>query len=170
LKLIYEGQKISVNRECEEVCHYWAQQSLKPDWKSSKGKHYAVVLENFKKEFFTRYDGETKIEDFEKLDFSEFLVRIDADRAMRKARSKEEKNREKAEKQKKVEQYGSALIVLPNPNVVEIPAEGGEPPAKKILHLVEKISGGGMIEPPGLFAGRGEHPRAGMMKPRILPE
>ena len=35
--------------------------------------------------------------------------------------------------------------------------------------LVEKINGF-LIEPPTLFKGRGKHPKAGILKPRIQPE
>jgi DNA topoisomerase-1 len=35
--------------------------------------------------------------------------------------------------------------------------------------IVEKINGF-TIEPPTLFKGRGDHPRAGFLKPRIQPE
>jgi DNA topoisomerase-1 len=35
--------------------------------------------------------------------------------------------------------------------------------------LVERISNY-LVEPPGIFRGRGEHPKSGMLKKRILPE
>ena len=68
----------------------------------------------------------------------------------------EEKSREKTEEQKKLEKldkfqiethYGYALV------------DGAR----------EKISNF-MVEPPGIFRGRGEHPHAGRLKHRIIPE
>jgi DNA topoisomerase-1 len=35
--------------------------------------------------------------------------------------------------------------------------------------ILEKVNGF-LIEPPTLFKGRGKHPRAGLIKPRIMPE
>lgn len=37
------------------------------------------------------------------------------------------------------------------------------------LDLIEKVNGF-QIEPPTLFKGRGKHPKAGILKPRIQPE
>ena len=68
-------------------------------------------------------------------------------RELRKNRSKEEKKAEKEEKDKLQEKYGFAML------------DGHK----------EKISNF-RVEPPGLFLGRGDHPKAGMLKKRIMPE
>lgn len=68
-------------------------------------------------------------------------------REVRKNRSKEEKQKEKDEKDKIQEKYGVAIV------------DGHK----------QKI-GNYKIEPPGLFLGRGDHPKAGMLKKRIMPE
>lgn len=65
----------------------------------------------------------------------------------RKAMSKEEKQKIKEEKDKEVKEYGFAYI------------DGHK----------QKI-GNFRIEPPGLFRGRGDHPKMGRLKKRIRPE
>ena len=62
-------------------------------------------------------------------------------------RNEEIRNREKLERIKKDREYGWALI------------DGSR----------EKMSSY-LIEPPGIFRGRGEHPLAGSLKSRIIPE
>nr|CAD2199086.1 unnamed protein product [Meloidogyne enterolobii] len=65
----------------------------------------------------------------------------------RKARSKEEKKAEKEIKDKEAAEYGFAML------------DGYK----------QKI-GNFRIEPPGLFRGRGEHPKMGCLKLRVQPE
>ena len=65
----------------------------------------------------------------------------------RKNRSKEEKKAEKEKNEQIQAEYGFCLI------------DGHK----------EKI-GNFRIEPPGLFRGRGEHPKQGMLKKRVMPE
>merc|ERR1739848_30610 len=64
-----------------------------------------------------------------------------------KNRSKEEKKAEKEKNDAIVEEYGFCMM------------DGHK----------EKI-GNFRIEPPGLFRGRGEHPKQGMIKTRVMPE
>lgn len=66
---------------------------------------------------------------------------------VKKNRTKEEKEALKLERQGLQRQYGYAFV------------DG---------HL-EKV-GNFIIEPPGLFRGRGEHPKMGTIKLRVLPE
>src|SRR4051794_27223926 len=68
-------------------------------------------------------------------------------RELKKNRSKEEKQQEKEEKDKIMEKYGYAIV------------DGYK---QKLANF--------RIEPPGLFLGRGNHPKAGMLKKRIQPE
>lgn len=68
-------------------------------------------------------------------------------RELKKNRSKEEKQKEKEEKDKIVEKYGWAIV------------DGHK---QKLANF--------KIEPPGLFLGRGNHPKTGTLKKRIQPE
>ena len=87
------------------------------------------------------------IKDLKKCDFSDISNYLAEEREKRKNRTKEEKEAEKEEKQKLRDKYGVALV-------------DGRP---------EKV-GNFMAEPPGLFLGRGAHPKMGRVKRRIQPE
>lgn len=84
---------------------------------------------------------------FDSFDFSAIKLHLDAQRELRKNRSKEDKNAEKAKKEELAVYYAGAIL------------DG----------FREKV-GQFMIEPPTLFKGRGEHPKMGLMKGRIQPE
>lgn len=94
----------------------------------------------------TEYERE-KIRDLSKCDFSEINEHFKKVSEARKARSKEEKNVEKEKNAQIQAEYGFCTI------------DGHE----------EKI-GNFRIEPPGLFRGRGEHPKQGSVKGRIFPK
>ncbi|XP_058030357.1 DNA topoisomerase I, mitochondrial isoform X1 [Ahaetulla prasina] len=88
-----------------------------------------------------------KIKDLKRCDFSDihnyFLEKQEAQKAL----SKEAKQRLKEEAERIQEEYGYCVI------------DGHR----------EKI-GNFKTEPPGLFRGRGDHPKMGMLKKRIMPE
>ena len=88
-----------------------------------------------------------RIRDLSKCDFSEINEHFKKVSEERKNRSKEEKKAEKEKNDAIVEEYGFCLM------------DGHK----------EKI-GNFRIEPPGLFRGRGEHPKQGMIKRRTMPE
>jgi len=83
----------------------------------------------------------TRIDD---CDFTNVLTYIDGEREKRKARSKEEKLEEKEKTAKITEKYGFCMW------------DGHK----------EKV-GNFRLEPPGLFRGRGDHPKMGSCKKRI---
>lgn len=87
------------------------------------------------------------IQKFEACDFQPMRDHLKAQSEARKAASKEEKERNKEEKQALALRHGFALV------------DGH----------IEKM-GNYMVEPPGLFRGRGEHPKMGVLKSRIAPE
>jgi DNA topoisomerase-1 len=87
------------------------------------------------------------IQSFELCDFSPIAHHIAQLREVKKAASKEEKDKGKEDKQAITLKYGFALVDN---------------------HL-EKM-GNYNIEPPGLFRGRGEHPKMGSLKKRVQPE
>lgn len=82
-----------------------------------------------------------KIQKFELCDFTPIHKHLMEQRELKKARSKEEKQAEKEEKEKINEKYGFAMV------------DGYR---QKVANF--------RIEPPGLFLGRGEHPKAGKLK------
>jgi len=93
-------------------------------------------------------DGKTvKITSFEKCDFQPIFNHVDAERAAKKAMPAAEKKAIKAEK-----------------DVVEAPFMYCMWDGRK-----QKV-GNFRVEPPGLFRGRGEHPKTGRFKKRVTPE
>lgn len=80
-------------------------------------------------------------DDFAKLDFTDIFQHYEAERIKRKERTKDEKKLEKEQKDKIEEKYKTCLV------------DG----------RVETV-GNFRLEPPGLFRGRGEHPKKGMLK------
>ncbi|KAJ2400803.1 DNA topoisomerase 1, partial [Coemansia sp. RSA 2530] len=84
---------------------------------------------------------------FDHCDFSIIRAHLDDQKAKRKTMTKAEKEAAKKEKQDIEEKYGFCML------------DGRR----------EKV-GNFRIEPPGLFRGRGAHPKTGMLKTRVLPE
>lgn len=81
---------------------------------------------------------------FARLDFQEMADYFAAEREKKKSLSKDEKKRIKEQKDELEKNYLTCLV------------DGRE----------EKV-GNFRLEPPGLFRGRGEHPKKGMLKVRI---
>lgn len=88
-----------------------------------------------------------KITDLKKCNFRQIDTYFKEQSEKRKAMSKEEKAKIKEEKEGEVKIYGFAVI------------DGHK---QKVANF--------RIEPPGLFRGRGTHPKMGMLKKRIRPE
>ncbi|XP_018408523.1 PREDICTED: DNA topoisomerase I, mitochondrial [Nanorana parkeri] len=115
--------------------------------------HEYTTRDVFRNNFFLDWRKEMTLEeknmiaDLAKCDFTEMHTYFKGKSEERKNRSKEEKLKLKEENQKIVEEYG--YCILDNHR--------------------EKI-GNFKIEPPGLFRGRGDHPKQGMLKKRIVPE
>ena len=142
VKIRYKGQEIDLTPVQEELATFWA--SVLDNDLSSK----EITRKNFFKEFKKVLHNEkyalSILEDF---DFTPIYDHIQKIRERNKNKSSEEKKIEKEKKQKIMEGYGYAVI------------DG----------VCEKISNY-LVEPPGIFRGRGEHPLSGKIKPRIVPE
>jgi len=115
--------------------------------------HDYTTKEVFNKNFFKDWrkmmteKEKDHIRDLQKCDFSEINEHFKKVSEERKNRSKEEKKKEKEKNEQIVQDMGFCTI------------DGHK----------EKI-GNFRIEPPGLFRGRGEHPKMGMIKRRTMPE
>jgi DNA topoisomerase-1 len=72
---------------------------------------------------------------------------LDEERAIKAERSTEVKKKEAEEREQKANYYNFCLFDK----------------------SIEKVSNT-IVEPPGIFRGRGEHPSAGLLKTRIVPE
>uniref|UniRef100_A0A3Q3BGD0 DNA topoisomerase I n=1 Tax=Kryptolebias marmoratus TaxID=37003 RepID=A0A3Q3BGD0_KRYMA len=139
----YNGKKVKLSLAAEEVAVFFAQM-LDHEYTTKK-----VFRENFFKDWRKEMTPEERslIQDLEKCDFGEIHAMHKAKVEARKNMSKEEKLALKEANQKIVVDYGYCLLD----------------------HHKERI-GNFKIEPPGLFRGRGEHPKQGMLKKRIQPE
>ncbi len=145
IKLYYDGEPVDLTPELEEVATFYSQY-LETDHVKK-----AIFNKNFFSDFRQMLKSKpslySKITKFEKCDFTKINAYLKQKKEERLSRTKEEKQKEKEEKEKIVEKFGYALV------------DGHK----------QKI-GNFRIEPPGLFLGRGDHPKTGHIKKRIMPE
>ncbi|XP_066570088.1 DNA topoisomerase I, mitochondrial isoform X2 [Amia ocellicauda] len=143
VKFYYNGQPMPLSRASEEVAVFFAQML----------DHEYTTKDVFRNNFFKDWRKEMTLEermvitDLEKCDFGEIFTMHKERVEARKIMSKEEKQIIKESNQKILEMYGYCALD----------------------HHQERI-GNFKIEPPGLFRGRGDHPKQGMLKKRIQPE
>lgn len=146
LKVKYDGKDVELNPFQEEVAIYWTQ-TLGTEWETKK-----FYRDNFVKQFVDSFEG-TDIHkqhttlSFDLFDFSDIKVVLERQKQSREEMTKDDKKTIKDEKSKIEEKYKYAII------------DG----------CLEKISSF-RVEPPGLFKGRGDHPKAGNLKQRTMPE
>ncbi|KAL5967517.1 DNA topoisomerase 1 [Taenia solium] len=139
----YDGQRIKLSEAAEEVAGFYAKM-LDHDYTKME-----VFNNNFFKDWQRVMTPEEKqtIRKLSKCDFTYYAEYYKKKAEERKNMSKEEKQRIKEENQRTVEQYGFCVL------------DGHK---QRIANF--------RIEPPGLFRGRGNHPKTGTLKKRILPE
>lgn len=143
IPLIYNGNKITLKPNSEEYATIYAK-FTETDYVKNK---------TFNKNFFhdwmqiLKADGHKEITNLEKCDFSLILKHLLKHKEAKKNLSKEEKQKEKEKKDKFEEKFKIAYV------------DGKE-----------QATGNFRIEPPGIFLGRGCHPKAGKIKKRIYPE
>jgi DNA topoisomerase-1 len=143
VRFFYNGKKMRLSEDTEEVASFYGRML----------DHDYTTKEAFNKNFFGCWrkvmneKEKENIRDLSKCDFSEMNTYWKSYSQARKDRSKEEKKAEKLKNEELVAHYGFCTI------------DGHK----------EKI-GNFRIEPPGLFRGRGEHPKQGMLKTRVMPE
>ncbi|KAI1394234.1 uncharacterized protein F4822DRAFT_42302 [Hypoxylon trugodes] len=152
VKLIYDGTPVNLHIEAEEVASFFGSML-----NSTHNVENPVFQKNFFQDFkeildktggaTDRSGNKVNIKEFAKLDFKPIFEYYHAKNEAKKARPAAEKKAEKAEKDK-----------------VEAPYMYCKWDGRK-----EKV-GNFRVEPPGLFRGRGEHPKTGKVKKRVLPE
>jgi len=139
----YDGKVMKLKTDTEEAATFYGKM-LDNDYTTKE-----VFNKNFFKDWrkiMTEKEREI-IRDLNKCDFSEINEHYKKVSEERKNRSKEEKKAEKEKNEQIIEDLGFCVI------------DGHR----------EKI-GNFRTEPPSLFRGRGEHPKQGMIKRRIMPE
>ncbi len=142
--LVYRGEPLQLEPRGEEVATFYAAK-LGTDY-VQKGTFNA----NFFRDFRASLKGTPAyrvVKKLEHCDFSRIHQMLEEKKAEKKALPAAEKKRLKEEEKKKLAKYEFALV------------DGRE----------EKI-GNYRVEPPGLFLGRGEHPKMGQVKKRVYPE
>lgn len=143
VKFDYDGKSMKLSEGAEEIAGFYAKM-LDHEYTSKK-----AFNDNFFKDwrkFMTNKERET-ITNLYKCNFRPMHAYFMALSEKNKSRTKEEKLKIKQENEKLIQEYGFCKI------------DGHK----------EKI-GNFKIEPPGLFRGRGEHPKMGLVKRRVMPE
>ncbi|RMZ78073.1 hypothetical protein DV737_g4042, partial [Chaetothyriales sp. CBS 132003] len=152
VKMKYDGVPVTLEPEAEEVAGFFG---------SMLNSAHNVENPTFQKNFFHDFKQVLKktggakdkngakvdVQEFAKCDFRPLFDYYDAQREAKKVLPKEEKRRLKAEKDAAEEKYMFCVW------------DGRK----------QKV-GNFRVEPPGLFRGRGEHPKTGHVKNRVQPE
>ncbi|KAB5586459.1 hypothetical protein PHYPO_G00001850 [Pangasianodon hypophthalmus] len=140
---LYDGKPVQLSVAAEEVATFYAKML----------DHEYTTKDTFQNNFFTDWrevmteDERKLIKKLSKCDFSKIHKYFVEKSEEKKNMTKEEKQVLKEEANKLTEEYGYCLL------------DGHK----------EKI-GNFRLEPPGLFRGRGEHPKMGKLKKRVQPE
>jgi DNA topoisomerase-1 len=147
------GERLMLNRDQEELVHAWAKK---------KDTHYVQdpvfqlnFLNDFKKLLPEKFQNINSTKD---VNFSEAYTLVEEEKKIKEAEIEririlpsEEKRKlyssKKAEREKLRSIYGKA-----------------------ILDGIEVDIANWLVEPPGLFMGRGQHPLRGKWKPRVRPQ
>lgn len=140
-----KGREVPLTPLADEMAYHLAKKKDTPYVKDP------VFLRNFVQDFRKELPDWCNGSKFEDVDFSKFYDRVEEEKRAKAAMTKEEKKAQAAARKSRKEElkgkYGRATI------------DGQE---------VEIANW--MVEPPGLFMGRGAHPLRGSWKPRVLPE
>ncbi|KAL6768009.1 DNA topoisomerase 1 [Auxenochlorella protothecoides] len=140
VKMLYDGVPVDLTPEQEEVATFYAVM-LETDY---------MTKETFKKNFWEGFSEvlgpKHAIQCLRKCDFTPIYEWHMAERERKRALTKEEKLRLKEEREAAEADYKFARV------------DGKQ----------EQV-GNFRVEPPGLFRGRGEHPKMGKIKKRIYP-
>ncbi|KAL4657081.1 DNA topoisomerase I, mitochondrial-like isoform X1 [Arapaima gigas] len=143
VRFFYDGKQVKLSPAAEEVALFFAQML----------DHEYTTKDIFRNNFFKDWRKEMTLEerqlilDLDKCDFGELLQMHKDKVEARRNMTQEEKQAVKEANQKILEEFGYCVLD----------------------HHQERI-GNFKIEPPGLFRGRGDHPKQGMLKKRIQPE
>ncbi|KAB5534466.1 hypothetical protein DKX38_017552 [Salix brachista] len=140
VKMLYKGKPVDLTPEQEEVATMFA---VMKDTEYVKKPQF---LQNFWNDWRILLGKNHVIQKLEICDFNPIYEWHEKEKEKKKQMSTEEKKALKEEKLKQEEKYMWAIV-----NGVK-----------------EKV-GNFRVEPPGLFRGRGEHPKMGKLKSRIRP-
>lgn len=141
-EVVVAGKAYTLPAEAEEMAHAWAQKHA-TDYIKDK-----TFQKNFWRDFKAALPKELHKTNFPSdWNFRNIIRDIEYKKEVKKNRSKEEKKQEKLDREARKEEFGWAEL------------DGHRVPL-----------GNYMVEPPGLFMGRGKHPLRGSWKCRVEPE
>ncbi|KAK9463533.1 uncharacterized protein V1516DRAFT_661662 [Lipomyces oligophaga] len=145
VKLKYDGKPVNLPLEAEEVAGFFG--AMIETEHAKNPVFQANFFADFRSVLKKAGGASLQIEQFEKCDFTEMFNHFEDKRLAKKALTTAEKKAIKLEKDKMEEEY-------------------------KICYLDgrKELVGNFRIEPPGLFRGRGSHPKTGKLKCRVMPE
>lgn len=145
VKMYYDGKPVTLPKEAEEVAGFFGAM-LETDHAQNP-----VFQKNFWNDFLAVVKeaggASVEMEDFTRADFSKMHAYFEMMKEQKKAMSKEEKRQIKEQKDKEEEPYKTCF-----------------------LNGRKEQVGNFRVEPPGLFRGRGAHPKTGKLKRRVYPE
>ncbi|EPQ29454.1 uncharacterized protein PFL1_03209 [Pseudozyma flocculosa PF-1] len=148
--LKYDGQPVVLPPESEEVAMFYA---VKLETQHAKNPIFNKNFFDDFKGYLKKYPPRNglKIQSFDKLDFRDMYNHWrgikDAEAAAKKAKAPSQRKRELEERKAQEKEWRTCWV------------DGAE-----------QSIGNFNIEPPGLFLGRGAHPKAGKVKRRTMPE
>jgi len=146
VKMLYNGEPVDLTPPQEEAATFFA--GMDPDGMHlGNPKTAKIFIKNFFADFKVLLGRKHLIKDFKKCDFSPIRRYLNEQKMIKKAITDDEKKARKEENNSALYKYGYALV------------DG---------HL-ERV-GNFNMEPPGTFRGRGEHPKMGKLKSRVIPE
>jgi len=145
LSIKFQGKPVKLSPLAEEMAYNLAKKKDTPYIQDP------VFTINFMGDFAKQLPDWCRKAKYEDVDFSELFAKVDREKAVKEGMGKEEKKAVAAERKERREalkkEHGFAVI------------DGKE---------VEFANY--MVEPPGLFMGRGKHPYRGKWKPRVRPQ
>ena len=152
ITITVRGEKLALNPDQEEIVYSWAKK---------KDTHYVqdpIFQENFLSDLqklLLKSDNNIMIKD---IDFSMAYELADEEREMKEQEKEKYKTLPKEEKKsiaqaKKAERERLKAIY-----------------GKAVVDGIEVDIANWLVEPPGLFMGRGQHPMRGRWKPRVRPQ
>ncbi|ODV62487.1 DNA topoisomerase 1 ASCRUDRAFT_32944 [Ascoidea rubescens DSM 1968] len=149
VKLYYDGKPVDLPPKVEEVAGFFAalietEYGKNPIFQKNFFRDFKDLI---KKHNSKNPDDKISIESFDKCDFTKIFNYFEAEKERKKALPNSVKKQQRDEKNKLAEPFKFCFV------------DGRK----------EQV-GNFTIEPPGLFRGRGSHPKTGTLKKRVFPE
>ncbi|MDG7008806.1 MAG: DNA topoisomerase I [Nitrososphaerota archaeon] len=138
------GRPVPLSSLAEEMAYLFARKKDTPYVQDP------VFTSNFADDFVRQLPPWCKGAKYNDMDFSEFYRRVDQEKAAKESMSKEQKKALAASRKEQREALKARF-------------------GKAVLDGKEVDIANWMVEPPGLFMGRGKHPFRGKWKPRVGP-